>query len=303
MTSEPKPKILLSLLTPDTDYQLEQGADAQRVAEKLGLEVNVEYADSDGVYQTLQVLKVIQSAPELRPDAVVVEPVGTSMVQVAQAAAAASIGWVILNRDADYLTRLRAHATVPIFSVSTDNEEVGRIQGKQMNALTPSGGCVMYLEGPSNSDVARHRASGMLIIKRPDITLKQLRGGWTEAGAHRAVQSWLQLGTAKDAKIDAIICQSDNMALGARKAFDEIADGALRARFLALPFVGCDGVADRGQAYVRRGLLRATVVNPPLTGIALEMLAHGLRSHTQPTEQTLVTPKPFPAIENLRPIN
>ena len=88
--------------------------------------------------------------------------------------------------------------------------------------------------------------------------------------------------------------------MGARKAFEGIDDVARRERFLALPFVGCDGVPDRGQAYVRRGLLKATVITPPLTGIALEMLAHAMRSKTQPPEQTLVTPQPFPPLDTLQ---
>ena len=300
MVAQPKSRVLLSLITPDTDYQLEQAAAAERVAAKLGFALNIEYADSDGVYQTLQILKVIQSAPALRPHAVVVEPVGTSMVQVAHAAAKEGIGWVILNRDADYLTNLRSKASVPIFAVSTDNEEVGRIQGKQISALTPHGGCVLYLEGPTNSDAAAHRTQGMLAVNRPDVRLKRLRGGWTEAGACHAIQSWLQLGLGKQAVIDIVVCQNDTMAMGARKAFEGIDDVARRERFLALPFVGCDGVPDRGQAYVRRGLLKATVITPPLTGIALEMLAHAMRSKTQPPEQTLVTPQPFPPLETLQ---
>ncbi len=198
----------------------------------------------------MQILKVIQSAPELRPDAVIVEPVGTSMAQVAQAAAAAGIGWVILNHDADYLTKLRSKATVPIFGVSTDNEEVGRIQGKQMNALTPPGGCVLYIEGPSDSDAARHRSKGMQATKRPDIALKHLRGGWTETGGYHAVQSWLQLGIEQEDKIAAVVCQNDTMAMGARRAFEEMTESRSdAAEFLALPFLGCDGVPD-----VRPGL-------------------------------------------------
>jgi ribose transport system substrate-binding protein len=301
MVRQPKLKILLCLITSDTDYQLEQAAVAERVAAKLDLSINVAYADSDSVYQSLQILKVIQSEPQLRPQAVVVEAVGTSMVQVAQAAATAGIGWVILNHDADYLTKLRSQASVPMFAVSTDNHEVGRIQGKQLNALTPPRGCALYIEGPTGSDAARHRSEGMLLVKRPDIALKRMRGGWTETGAWHAVQSWLQLGIGKQAMIDVVVSQNDTMAMGARRAFEDMQNLALRDKFLSLPYLGCDGVPDGGQALVRRGLLKATVITPALTGIALEMLAHALRSQTQPPEQTLVTPQPCPSLESLVP--
>jgi hypothetical protein len=62
-------------------------------------------------------------------------------------------------------------------------------------------------------------------------------------------------------------------------------------------------VPDKGQAYVRTGLLKATVINPPLTGVALEMPAHAMRSHTQPAEQTLLAPQPFPPLERLHVSN
>ncbi len=299
MIPEPKLKVLLSLISPDIDYQLEQAAVAERLASKLGIAVNIEYADSDGVYQTLQILKVIQSEPALRPQAIVVEPVGTSMRQVAQAAALADIAWVVLNRDADYLTKLRGSASVPIFSVSTDNREVGRIQGKQMDALVPPAGCALYLEGPTNSDASRHRSHGLMAIKRPDIAVVRLRGAWTEPSGYHAVRSWLQLRTGKEAKISAVVCQNDAMAMGARRAFEELTDASMRKHFPSLHFTGCDGLPQRGETYVRRGLLKATVSNPPLTGIALEMLAQALRSRTQPPEETLVKPHSLPPVEEI----
>jgi ribose transport system substrate-binding protein len=90
------------------------------------------------------------------------------------------------------------------------------------------------------------------------------------------------------------------MAIGARKAFGEIADLALRERFLGVPFIGCDGVPDGGQTYVLSGVLEATIITPALTGVALELLDRALRSKTQPPQQTLVMPQPFPLLEGLR---
>jgi hypothetical protein len=52
------------------------------------------------------------------------------------------------------------------------------------------------------------------------------------------------------------------MALGARRAFDELTTGAEHDHWLSLPFIGCDGLPKSGQAAVRRGLLEATVVIP-----------------------------------------
>jgi len=303
MSANKKLNILVSLITPENDYQREQATVAENVSHKLDLTVKVEYADNDAVNQTLQLLRAIQAKPELRPDAIAVEPAGTSMEQVATAAAAAGIGWVVLNGIADYLGKLRQKHNAPLFWVATDNEEVGRIQGKQFNLLMPRGGSMLYIEGPSASEAAKKRTAGMLASRRADIDIRTVRGGWTEAGSHSAVRSWLRLPTSKELHIGLVGCQNDAMAIGARKAFEEYPDPAERARLLNLPFTGCDGVTNKGQAWVRQGLLAATVVTSPLTGMALEMLAHALRTHIQPPEQTLVAPKSFPPLEELRSMN
>jgi ribose transport system substrate-binding protein len=300
MNANKKPTIFVSLITQENDYQREQAVVAESAGHKLGLSVKVEYADNDAVNQTLQLLRAIQAKPELRPEAIIVEPTGTSMGQVAAAAASAGIGWVLLNGTADYLAELRRKHSCPLFSVASDNDEVGRIQGKQFNLLMPRGGCMLYIEGPSASDTARRRTAAMIAIKRNDLDIKTHRGGWTETGAHNAVKSWLRLPTSKELHIGMVGCQNDAMAMGARKAFEEYPDHAERTRFLSLPFTGCDGLSGKGQAWVRQGILAATVVTPPLTGTALEMLGTALRSHAQPPEQTFVPPKSFPALEELR---
>jgi hypothetical protein len=73
-----------------------------------------------------------QSVKDHRPDAILVEPVGTPMRQVAQAAVAAGMGWGILNREAEYIADFRRSSIVPVFAVTPDQEEVGRIQGQQL---------------------------------------------------------------------------------------------------------------------------------------------------------------------------
>ena len=56
--------------------------------------------------ETQRLIKIIQGAAQ-STDAIIVEPVGTEMIQVARAAVAAGIGWSILNREPDYISELR----------------------------------------------------------------------------------------------------------------------------------------------------------------------------------------------------
>jgi ribose transport system substrate-binding protein len=89
------------------------------------------------------------------------------------------------------------------------------------------------------------------------------------------------------------------MAMGAKKAFQELVDPDTRERWLDVPYIGCDGVPKTGQAWVRSILLAATVITPPLAGQALEMMATA-RNGNLPPELTLAAPKSFPALESLR---
>src|SRR5271170_7448554 len=91
-----KLKILVSLTTNDNDYQTEQAHSAEQAARKLGVDVQILYADNDAINQSTQILKAIQAPAAERPSAIVFEPVGgTALPQVARAAVTAKIGWAV----------------------------------------------------------------------------------------------------------------------------------------------------------------------------------------------------------------
>src|SRR5437879_12442013 len=267
-----KLRILVSLTTDDNDYQIEQAQSAEQMARKLGVEIQIVYADNDAITQSTQILKAIQSDENRRPDAIVFEPVGgTALPQVARAAASAGVGWAVLNRDANYIPELRKSSTAPFFGVSSDHLEIGRIQGRQFAALLPHGGAILYVQGPAENSAAKERALGMQETKPSNIHVTALRAQWTEESAQRAVRSWLKLITSQRAANDLIGAQDDSMALGARNAIDEVANESERERWLKLPFTGCDGFPKSGEAWGRSGLLAATVFVPHNPGHGIRM--------------------------------
>jgi len=294
-----KLNVLVALTTDDNDYQVEQAASAEDAARRCGAGLKIIYADNDAIRQSQQLLEVIQSGAT-KPDAIVFEPAGsTSLPQVARAAAAAGIGWVILNREAEYVADLRRTYKVPVFAITSDHQEIGRIQGRQMGALLPRGGSVVYIQGPSGSDAAQQRTEGMQQTKPANVQVRMLRAQWTEGSAHQAVSAWLRLSTSRELRIDAIVAQDDSMAMGAKKAFQEIVDTEQRKRWLAAPFAGCDGLPKTGQAWVRNGQLAATVVVPPNTGLAIEMLAKAAQTGTLPPERTYTETRSLPSLDDL----
>jgi len=295
-------RFLVSLITQDNDYQMEQAAAAKSFAAELGVEAQIVYAGDDPITQSTQVLTAIQTEPSLRPSGILIEPVGaTSFPQVARAAASVGIGWAVLSRQAEYAGELRRTTRSPVFSVSADQLEVGRIQGRQIAALLPRGGAVLLLQGPSVSSVSRDRYTGLLELLPPNVHVTSLRGRWTEESAHQSVCSWLHLVAAQRLRIDLIVAQNDAMGIGARKAIEETIVDADRDHWLGIPITGCDGVPTTGQTWVRTGQLAATVVVPPSTGKAMTLMTQALRSGTTVPEHFFTTSSPFPAIEKLTP--
>lgn len=284
-----KRKFLVSLCTKDNNYQVEQALEAERVGLQLGIDVEIIYANNDAIHQTQQLLEIIQGPAAFRPDGILCESVGnTGLPVVATTAGTAGIGWVLLNRQADYIHELRHKCKIPAFCVTTDHDAVGRIQGEQFAALLPKGGTVLYIQGPAESPAAQVRAKRMSENKPANIQIRTLKAQWTQESAKRAVQLWMQMSGLRDSTIDVIGCQDDSMALGAREAFKELADAKESARWLSLPFTGCDGLPTMGQKWVDQGLLAATVIIPPKSGIALKMLAQAMETGQQPPVNTLI---------------
>jgi ribose transport system substrate-binding protein len=224
---------------------------------------------------------------------------GTALPQVARAASGAGIGWVVLNRNPEYLPELHKTSKAPTFSVSSDHIEIGRIQGKQFAALLPRGGTVLYIEGPSQSSSAQKRTTGMMESKPVNIQVITLKGKWTEESGEQAVASWLKLATSQNKAIDLVGAQDDAMAIGARRAFEKVSNEEDRGRWMSLPFTGIDGQVKTGQVWVRQGWLAATIYLPPLAGTAIEILAKSLRSGTRPPERTTTTSHSIPEISSL----
>ena len=297
-----KIRILVSLTTNDNDYQIEQAQSAEAAAKESGATVEIIYADNDAINQSTQILRAIQGAPEDRPNAIVFEPVGgTALPQVARAAAAAGIGWAVLNREASYIEELRKTSSAPIFALSSDHPEIGRIQGRQFAALLPRGGTVLYIQGPSENSAAKDRTLGMQEAKPANLQIIALRGQWTEESAQRSVRSWLKLTTSQKATVDVVGAQDDAMAMGARKAFEELPNEMERERWLKIPFTGCDGLPKTGQSWIRSGLLTASVFVPPNAGQAIGMIAQAIQSKKWPPERVLTVPTSIPALTALKP--
>jgi ribose transport system substrate-binding protein len=294
-----KPKIVVSLLTSNQDYQRMQAADAQTAAQGAGLGIEVVFAENNAIQQIQQLYRFLRLPEGERPVAILVEAVSRDgLERIARSAVKAGIGWVAMQTNVSYLASLHQdNPKVPVVSVTADEEEISRLQARQFRALLPKGGTVLYLQGPLDSAAAQARFEGMQReIQGSGIEVGHvLNGDWTEPSAETTVAGWLRLKTTESVHIDLVGAQNDSMAAGARKAI-----ASFRKEWTLLPFTGCDGLPDGGQRMVNTQQLAATIVKPTTAGPAVDLIARTLKGHTAPSHLVL-PPRSFPPIAELAP--
>ncbi len=292
-----KLRVVLSL-PGDNNYLREQASAAQATALRLDVELQVMNAKSDPVVQSQQLLEIIQSS-STRPDAVLVEPVNNQgLPRVAEAAVAAGIGWVISNAQVDYLEALRKIAKAPLFTVSQDHMEIGRMQGRQFAALLPEGGSILYLRGPATNFLASQRSEGMESITPVNIQVKTLKIQWTEESAYNSVSSWLNLSTVHAVDTNLISSQNTDFILAARRAFQDHTNAEEREKWLHVPCTGA-GILSQTKPLLDNGILVAAVVTALTTDTALEMLVKAIHTGVQPQEHIFVPASSLPAMDEL----
>ena len=294
-----KPKLVVALLDENQEFQRLQADDARARAAESGVSVDVVFAENSAIYQIQQLYKVIQVPAEQRPAAILVETVaGGGLERVARAAVRNGIGWVLMNRKVSYIAGLRQESgTVPVMAVSTDQLEIGRIQGRQIRALLPPGRTeVVYVQGPADTSAAQERLQGAReVLQGSGADLKVVDGQWTEASGTQALESWQRLKRFDTvAPIAVVACQNDAMAMGAKRALT--AAGGELAR---VALTGVDGLEDG--RLVKVGQLTATVIVPSNTGPAVKIVADALRNGVPVPELVLLSPASFPEIHELKP--
>jgi ABC-type sugar transport system substrate-binding protein len=285
-------KIAVSLTSAEQEYQARQAQDAVETGRRLGVEVDLLFAEDSGVLQIQQLFRLVHAPEGERPAVLLVHTrVPDGLERVARNASKAGVGWILLNRTAPYVETLRSeHPALAIAAVTTDHVEIGRIHARQLGRLCPGGGQVLYVQGPADAWAARLRLEGLeeALRGRP-YEFKVVNGDWTSASAERAVAAWLRLRTAELFSPRAVVCQNDNMAQGARKALQ-----ALRPAWARLPFLGCDGLPNGGRRDVDEGRLAGTVTLPSCAGPAVELAVAWKRTASLPPPTTTLAPSAYP---------
>ncbi len=254
------------------------------------------FAENSAFAQIQQVLSLVNRPPEGRPTAVVIELIGGAegYRATAQVTLSAGIDWVEVSGLASTVPSLRSEFPDRcVMSVTTHEEDIGRIHAIQCRKMLKDGGGILYIEGPSLQPEVKARRLGLEegLFKTRITIEKALAGDWTQESAERAMQTFF---ARPHDFVPALVCaQNDEMAMGARRVA-----ASRDPAWAQIPYIGCDGLSTGGQRFVREGLLAATVVKPVTTGIAVKHLASRLSSDAAPTDVT-IAPESLPALDQL----
>jgi ABC-type sugar transport system substrate-binding protein len=294
-------RIALFLLSSDNDYQRLLEEDCLAAARRRNISVRVFSANADHDTQERQIRAALALPATQRPTVLLVCPVREASLHiVAREAVAQSIGWVLLNRWSDYLLVLREEfPQVPVFAVSPDQYEIGRIQARQFRLLSPLGGELVYIRGPLGASSAQRRFSAMQEeLEGSPFNVSAINSDWTGDGGELAMKEWLQVfrrGTVPKFLVGA---QNDSMALGARRALFNWATSA-KQTIEHVRFTGCDGLTAHGQRWVSDGQLAATIVVPSVAARAVDEMATMLEHGRAPAAEILLRVASHPDLQLL----
>lgn len=290
-------RLALFLFDQGNDYQALLEQDCIQAARRHRLELTVFHADNSLNRQVDQIRNALASGSNA-PDAVLVSPVSeVALMPMVHVAARSGVGWVFLNRWNDAISELRLqYPTVPIFSVSADQDQVGTLHGRQLARLCRPGDECVYIQGPLGTSSAKRRLAGTQreLSSGSCATLTILHSDWSRDGGRNVMTQWLRMLPRASVSGLVVVAQNDSMAVGARDALAEWDPGGASA-----DIVGCDGSPEFGQQMVATRQLSATIVIPAVTSRAVdELIASDKGNRSSP--EVPVAVRSFPDLESIR---
>jgi ABC-type sugar transport system substrate-binding protein len=305
-------KIGLFIVSDQDYYHQLLASEASQAALEHGVELEVFSADDTPAKQASDVLRFVAANQDHEtyvlvipladaPDGVSVEE--DAFYRLASRVLAKGANWVTLNHGSeDMIAALRrSFPDRTVSLVMIDNLEFGRAQARQLKAIIPEGGRVLYVLGNPNDTASRERHQGLLEeLAGRDYTIEEIDGWWRPDVAERNVMRWITSPMRTGVDVAAVLSQDDEMALAARRAMARAATAFGRPELASLPTLGGDGLPERGERWVASGELDGTVRVTLPGAPAVALLAEQWRTGVPMSPVTVTEPEAYPPPERLR---
>lgn len=207
--------------------------------------LDVDLVEADGQGKAENQISQVEDFITRNVDAVILNPYDKEgSAHAVDLAVQAHKPVVVVNAIVSNLDRANAYA-------GSEDAEAGRIAAQRIMDVLHGTGNIAVIHGPNGHSAEVQRTEGInaVLAKYPDakIVLQQT-ANWDRAQALNLMENWLASGQ----KIDAVIAQNDEMALGALKAIE----AAGKQKDIAV--IGIDAIPDALKA-VADGRLVGTV--------------------------------------------
>ena len=240
--SEPKPLTIgISYQNLQNEFIINIQDAVQAEAKKL----NVKLIESDGQGSADNQYSQIQNFLAEDVDAIILNPYDKEGdVRVVDAAVAAHKPIVVVNAIVSKLDKANAY-------VGSQDAEAGRIEAQRMMDVLGGKGNVVIIHGPNGHSAEVQRTEGIreILTNYPNVKVVfEQTANWDRAQALNLMENWLASGQ----KIDGVLAQNDEMALGALKAIEDAGKGG------QIAVIGIDAIPDALKA-VADGKMIGTV--------------------------------------------
>jgi inositol transport system substrate-binding protein len=206
---------------------------------------NVNLLESDGQGNADNQISQVQDFIARGVDAIILNPYDKEgSAHAVDLAIQAHKPIVVVNAIVSNLQKANAY-------VGSEDAEAGRIEAQRIMDILHGKGNVVIIHGPNGHSAEVQRSEGIkeVLTKYPDVkVVAEQTANWDRAQALNLMENWLASGQ----KIDAVLAQNDEMALGALKAVQ----AAGKQNDIAV--IGIDAIPDALKA-VQDGKMVGTV--------------------------------------------
>jgi ABC-type sugar transport system substrate-binding protein len=275
-------------------YQDLQGKAARAKGQALGVHVEVVFCSGFGQYR---VIRKRLSETDLPLDAVVTEPATVSSMELILNDLKSRTGLVLLNAwDPVAETHFgRWNPAFPVGAISMPHDKFGELQGRQVSFALKTDGSILVVTGPSRSSAAIERLKALKASLRPGIQVFDTEAGqWSEAEGALAFSTWYGVFKSRQETIQAVVGQSDDLAVGARRAAMAVPSAEHAKMFAEARYFGVGAVPGFGKEKVDDGTLYASIVAPANAGMAIDLLHRFWAQGTRLPQRSFTEVVPYP---------
>lgn len=237
-TKEDGVQIGVALYSVQNEYTKRFADAIQEQAEQMEIEVQLYDGNYDASRQNAQVEEMIQNGV----DGILIIPQDSEdCVEAVESACEAGIPIVAVNT--------RVHSEKISSYVGSDDTEAGKLVAESIAEVLNGAGNIVILEGPIGQSAQQERLKGIkdVLAEYPELhVIGNKTANWSRLEAKSVMTKWLQTFD----RIDAVIAENDDMALGALDAIKETDK--------EIYVVGIDG-SEEGIQAVEEGRMYMTV--------------------------------------------